>query len=258
MIRTLFIIAGGALVLCLACLGGAAALGGRDLAANDWTWVVGERQGDNENLHFERGQASPNVTRTVAWTGGQALTIDVPADVTYVQGDKPGVVISGPKTAVDRVRLVDGRLTLDDDDAPERGYIRVGHGNIRIWSETELLKITVTAPSVNSFHVEGSGDLRVEGYNQPTLGLLLDGSGDVEVAGRAGKLELRSNASGDADLESLDVNDANIDTTGSGEVRVGPTGAVEVALAGSGDVHLTRRAASVHQDVTGSGELIGG
>ena len=40
MIRTLFIVAGGALVLCLACIGGAAALGGRDLAANDWTWIV--------------------------------------------------------------------------------------------------------------------------------------------------------------------------------------------------------------------------
>ncbi len=258
MTRILFIIAGASLVLCLACLGGAAALGSRDLAANDWTWVVTEDGTGDNDLRFERGKVSPDTTRTLAWTGGQSLTVDLPADVTYVQGAALGVVISGPKTAVDRVRLVDGRLTLvEDDEEHERGYIRVRNGSIRVWNETEMLKITVTAPNVNSFRSAGSGDLTVEGYNQPTLNLLLDGSGDVEVTGRAASLDVRLNGYGDADLQGLEVKDAKLDNAGEGEINVGPTGDVMVDVTSDGDVHLTRRPANLERNVTGDGEITG-
>lgn len=209
------------------------------------------------DIRFERGEAGPDTTRTIAWTGGQTLTIDLPADVTYVQGDTPGVVITGPKAAVDRVRLVDGRLTLDEDENSERGYIRVRNGGIRIWNETEMLKITVTAPSVNSFRSAGSGDLTVEGYNQPTLGLLLDGPGDIEVTGRAASLDVRLNGYGDADLQGLEVKDAKLDNAGEGEINVGPTGDVMVDVTSDGDVHLTRRPANLERNITGDGEITG-
>ena len=39
MIRTLLIIAGAALVLAIATLGGAAAIGGQDLARHGWAWA---------------------------------------------------------------------------------------------------------------------------------------------------------------------------------------------------------------------------
>ena len=258
MTRILFIIAGASLVLCLACLGGAAALGSRDLAANDWTWVVTEDGTGDNDLRFERGKVSPDTTRTLAWTGGQSLTVDLPAAVTYVQGAAPGVAISGPKTTVDRVRLVDGRLTLvEDDEEHGRGYIRVRNGSIRVWNETEMLKITVTAPNVTSFRSAGSGDLTVEGYNQPTLRLLLDGSGDVEVTGRAASLDVRLNGYGDADLQGLEVKDAKLDNAGEGEINVGPTGDVMVDVTSDGDVHLTRRPANLERNVTGDGEITG-
>ena len=52
MIRTLFIIAGAALVLCLAALGGALALGGSDLQRHGWAWTI--RDEDGETVRFER------------------------------------------------------------------------------------------------------------------------------------------------------------------------------------------------------------
>lgn len=257
MIRTLFIIAGASLVLCLGSLAGAAALGSRDLASNDWTWVVTESGEGNGDLRFERGKVSPDATRTLPWTSGQSLTVDLPADVTYVQGGTPGVVISGPKAAVDRVRLIDGRLSLIENELNERGYIRVRNGGIRIWNETEMLKITITAPNVNSFRLAGSGDLTVEGYNQPSLNLLLDGSGDVEVIGRATSLDVRLNGYGDADLQGLEVTNAKIDNAGEGEINVGPTGDVTVDVTSDGDVHLTRRPAKLERNITGDGEITG-
>jgi hypothetical protein len=260
MIRTLFIIAGAALVLCLASIGGAMALGSRDLAAHDWTWVISDDEaGPSERVNISRGDLGPDSTRTLDWSGGQQLTVDLSADVTYVQGDKPGVVVTGPKQSVERVRLVGGRLSLadGDDDYAERVFIRWGPNGIQGWSESERLKITVTAPSVNSFRVAGSGDLTIENYDQPTLSLIIDGSGDVHGVGRAGRLTLRTNGSGDVELDDLEVTDAEIDSTGSGEVVVGPTGDANIRLSGSGDVDLTRRPKSLQTDVSGSGEVSG-
>lgn len=257
MIRTLFIIAGAALVLCLVSLGGAAALAGRDLKEHDWTWVVSEDETGDDSLRFERGEVSPDAVRTLAWTGGDTLSLDLPVDVTYVQGDKAGVTVSGPQTTIDRVRLVDGRLTLQDGDREERGYVTLGRNGLRAWSETERLRITVTAPSVNSFRVGGSGDLTIEGYDKPAIELLIDGSGDVEASGKAQALKLRVNGSGDADLEDLTLADAAIDMQGSGDVSAGPTGVVEADLAGSGDLRLTRRPERLVRNLSGSGDVIG-
>ena len=259
MTKNLFIIAAASLVLSLACLGGAAALGGRALAENNWTWVITDTQdGPSDNVSFQRGDLGPEVTRNLEWTGGNSLTVDFSADVTYVQGDTPGVVITGPQKAADRVRLVDGRLTLrDSDDRAERVLIEFGPQGIRGWSESERLKITVTAPNVDSFRMAGSGDLTVERYDRPTISVMIDGSGDVKVDGKAGKLELRINGSGDAELEGLEVADANLDIAGSGDASVGPTGEAVVSIAGSGDVIFTRRPKNVQQNVNGSGDVSG-
>jgi hypothetical protein len=259
MTRNLFIIAGASLVLSLACLGGAAALGGADLRAHDWTWVISDDEaGPNDRVSVERGDLGPDVTRTLAWNGDQSLTVDTSADVTYVQGAKAGVVVRGPKSAVDRVRLVAGRLTMDDgDDYAERVLVRWGPSGIHGWSEGERLKITVTAPNVDRFRLGASGDLTIEGYDRPTMEVMMDGSGDVTANGRAGKLTVRTNASGDADLTGLEVSDADIDNAGSGEIEVGPRGKAKVDISGSGDVRLTRKPASVEQNIDGSGELEG-
>ncbi len=255
MTRSLFIIAGAALVLCLACLGGAAALGSRDLARNDWTWVITDEHAGDGSFNFRRGKESPTVTRNLAWSG-QSLTIDLPVNVTYVQGDTPGVVVSGPEAAVDRVKLANGRLSLTGHD-DERAYMRFGRNGIHVWSETEVLEITVTAPDVNSFRIAGSGDLLLEDYDQPNLGVVIDGSGDVEGTGRTGKLDLRVNGSGDVDLDGFQITDAVIEIAGSGDVSAGPEGEVRVDLSGSGDMRFTRRPRSLQQEVSGSGEVSG-
>jgi hypothetical protein len=124
MIRTLFIIAGAALVLSLATLGGAAALGGRDLAANGWSWTFIEDEWGNGRIE-RSGKAEdlgPDVTRSVAFDGGERLELDLSADVTYVQGDANTVVITGPQPIIDRIRVEGSRLWMED--GPERVTVR--------------------------------------------------------------------------------------------------------------------------------------
>lgn len=254
MIRTLLIIAGAALVLCVATLSGAAAIGGNELARHGWEWTFHDEDGDN--IRFERvdGDLGPNATRTLPWAGGAMLVIDLPGEVTYVQGDAKTVTITGPKALTDRVQLLQGdRLTFNDGDDTEQVLVRWGPGGLS--AHDDQLKITVTAPDVTIFNLTSSANLLVRDYDKPRLALIMSGSGDVRVQGRAEDARIDISGSGDADLSGLELTDVTIGIDGSGEAEVAATGQVNVDISGSGDVSLTRRPAQLTQTVSGSGEV---
>lgn len=257
MIRTLLIIAAAGLVLSMASLGGAFALGGRDMARNGWAWTFHDKDGDTVSFERSDGTEGPEVTRTLDWTGGQTLTVDLSADVDYVQGATPGVTLTGPASVVERVRLVDGRLTWADREGPQHERVIFGRhkGGRGVWVRSDAVKIVVTAPNINSFNVEGSGNLRLRDYDQNTLAIDISGSGDVRATGRTRALELDISGSGDAELEGLTVTDADVAIAGSGDAVVGPTGRADISISGSGDVQLTTRPTTVNQTLSGSGEV---
>ncbi|MFN6981325.1 MAG: GIN domain-containing protein [Brevundimonas sp.] len=257
MIRTLFIIAGAALVLCIVTLGGAVALGGHDLQRHGWAWTFKDDNG--ESVRFERVKGGgtddlgPFTTRTLAWTGGEALTIDSSIDVEYVQGPANTVVITGPKGLTDRVTLTDGRLSMGEGD--ERIVFGWDNGNFSARSERDELRVVVTAPNVRRFASNGSGDLDITAYDQPAMALSISGSADVTAAGRTDALDLDIAGSGDADLRALDAKDAKIAIAGSGDADIAPTGDVQVRIAGSGDVTLATRPAKLTSEIAGSGDV---
>lgn len=257
MIRTLLIIAVAGLVLATASLGGAVALGGRDMARHGWEWTLHDPDGDTLSFRRDDGTRGPDVSRTLDWTGGQSLTIDLSAQVEYVQGAEAGVVVTGPADMVNRVRLVDGRLSLQDPEGPQHeqvwfGRREDGHG---IWVESERLRIVVTAPNVNDFNLEGSGRLDLRDYDQDALTLDLSGSGQINAYGKARVLELDISGSGEADLEGLTLTDANVAIAGSGEASLTPTGRVHLSISGSGDVELLTQPAQLNQNISGSGDV---
>lgn len=252
MIRTLFIIAAAAFVLSLATIGGAAALGSRDLAGEGWSWTFVEGE-DGIRRGGRARDLGPDVTRSVAFEGGERLELDLGAEVTYVQGAENTVVITGPQAVIDRVRVQGSRIWVED--GPERVTLRWENGSLNGWSDSERLSIVVTAPSVTAFDLEGSSDVKIRDYDQNALAIDLSGSGEVEVDGRATALELDISGSGEADLSRLALTDANVAIAGSGEARLGPTGRADVTISGSGDVELTRQPAILNQSVSGSGDI---
>jgi len=257
MIRTLFIIAGAAFVLSLVTLGGAFAVGGRDMARHGWAWTFHDGDGDVLSIERADGTEPAEATRTLAWTGGDSLTVQMAADVEYVQGDTPGVTITGSPALVNRVRLEGDRLTLTGEDGRREEKVVFGRrGDGRgVWVGSEFVRVVVTAPSINSFDMAGSGNLILSGYDQDALDIDITGSGDVRADGRTRALTLDVTGSGDADLESLQTVDARVDISGSGEASVAPTGAATVSISGSGDVTLTSRPATLRQNLTGSGDV---
>lgn len=255
MIRNLLVITGVGFLLALIGLGGGVALVRNDVQRNDWTWIVEDGGTGGDSIRFERGRADPEATRDIAWDGGERLSIDLPAQVTYVQGTTPGVHITGPKTVIDRVRFQDGRLTLDSDNVGDRGYIRWSGRGIRAWSEYDDLRVVVTAPKVNTFDVGDDGHLSIRDYDQPSLTLRLNGEGDADARGATERLDLKVYGDGDADLHRLEVTDAVIESSGDGDTRAGPTGNVQIDITGDGDVNLSRRPAQLRQSTSGWGEV---
>lgn len=257
MIRTLFIIAGAALVLCLVTVGGAVAIGGQDLQRHGWAWTF--KDDDGETVRFERVRGGgtddmgPFTTRTLAWNGGETLSVDSSVNVEYVQGDAGSVVVTGPKALADRVRIEDGHIRLGDGD--ERVVFGWNSGNFSARSERDELKVVVTAPNVRHFVSNGSGDLAIVAFDQPSLALDLSGSADVTASGRADALDLTINGSGDADLRGLTLKDARIDIAGSGDADLAALGQVDVEINGSGDVTLSGRPANLNSRISGSGQV---
>lgn len=258
MIRNLTIVAVASFVLCVGCFAGAFALGGRDIVKNGWSfpadWNV-EVSDDNDHVHIGPGSGHADngetTTRDVAWSGSDALQIDAPAEVIFTQaaaGAGASVRVTGPKNLVDRVILENGRITLRDAD---------GDGTVVFHArrDSDQLSIEIVAPSVRSFTLNGSGDLYLKAYDQPDLVLEINGSGNVDAQGKAGKVDLRVAGSGEADLRGLDTGDAKIALAGSGEAHVAPHGATEVDVAGSGDVYLTSKPTVLSSNVAGSGEV---
>lgn len=254
MIRTLLIITGASVVLCAAALGGAVALGGNDLARHGWTWTFLDEDGDRVRIERVKPDIGPEVTRTLPWTGGGLLHVDLPGEVTFVQGDAKTVTITGPEALAERVHLLQGsRLTFNDGDDTEQVLVHWGQRGFR--AHQERLKITVTAPDVTIFNLSSSADLLVRDYDQDRLSLVLSGSGNATVQGRAEVAHVNLSGSGDADLSGLDLTDAMIEIDGSGDMDLSASGDVEVEISGSGDVNLDRRPQSLKQTLSGSGSV---
>jgi len=257
MIRTSLIIAAAGLVLTLVCLGGAFALGGRDLALNNWIWTIDD--GHGESVRFERVRqdeargAAPEVTRTLAWDGTDTLVMDFGGDVEYVQGGTAGVTVTGAEDLVDRLEITQGRIRLKDGE--DQVYVNWGDGGIRAWSPRDRLKVVVTAPGVTRFRVNGSGHMDIRAYDHDQINLGISGSGEIEAEGRTRAVTLDISGSGEVDLEALELADADVTVSGSGKARLGPTGRAAVAISGSGDVILTRRPESLDSRVSGSGNI---
>jgi hypothetical protein len=256
MVRTLVIILVASFVLAVACFSGAVAVGGRDLMEHGWTispaFLAQFEDDDDDDVSITVGQrhaAGPDVTRDLAWTGGDSLRIDLPAEVEFTQGETAKITVSGPESLVEQVVMVDGSLRFVD------GGVAVGEDGVHIRYNRERLRITVVAPTVRRFTVNGSPRLSIADYDQPDLAIEINGSGDVTAAGETLIVTLSIAGSGDADLGDLQTRDASVSIAGSGDAKLSPKGAARVEIAGSGDVTLTTKPASLSSNIDGSGDL---
>lgn len=255
MIRVLLLIAVAGFFVGVAALGGAAAIGGPELASRKWEWFADwddhhdgrfERQrrwdhdDDRERTPAPKREESNEASRELAWDGSTRALFDIPASIEFIQAAGPGkVTITGPKDLVDQVRLSGGRLSLAKSP-PE--YVR--------------LRVVMTAPSVTEFEVGGDDRLEIRDYKQDRLAISASGSAEVLASGQARELLLDISGSGEADLADL-VNDAaRAEVSGAAEAVIAPREAANLDISGSASVRLVTRPKRLETDVTGAGSII--
>jgi hypothetical protein len=136
--------------------------------------------------------------------------------------------------------------------------------------------VVVDVLRLDALATAGSGDLVVEALKTPALALSIAGSsdatlrqldadglfkisiagsGDVQVQGKAGRLEVSIAGSGDVNARELDADEASVSIAGSGDADVSARKTVVVSIAGSGDVRFGGGATLASSRVMGSGTV---
>ena len=256
MIRKLFLFSGGAFLVALVCLAGAAALVSNQIGSTGWN--IGLIK-DGDHVRIGKGETAkpePSTSKTLTWTGGDLLAVDLPADVVYTQGPAASVTVSGPQSLVNRINLDNGRLSISDGpDHKESFNFTWDKNGIASSTSHEGARITVTAPNVKRFEMTGSGDLDLRGYDQPSIDISIAGSGSVHAVGRTQALKLNVSGSGSADLAALETKDADVSVNGSGDATIHASGRAKIDISGSGNVDLATKPAKVDTTISGSGTV---
>ncbi len=189
------------------------------------------------NVH-DSGSTAP-LTREIAWDGSARVSLGVPAVLRYVQAPGPGKYLArGPHRSVSTLTVAGGIIR----DA----LLRTG----------AVLEITLTAPSVSSFHLDGHSRLIIEGYEQDSLALHTEGRAVVDASGRARDVRIFMKGDGAINLARLDVEALQSDINGASTVIAAPMQRATLDVSGKASVILLTRPTHLMTQLEESGRVI--
>ena len=131
---------------------------------------------------------------------------------------------------------------------------------MRIWIEGSVrtnnsMRVIYTTPQLGQIRATGSGRLIASGFNGGALTLHKAGSGESQLTGKVGALDMRLTGSGSVNASALQSGNANLELSGSGRLNMGAVSAeaLNVKVHGSGALQASGAATNVNARVTGSG-----
>ncbi len=161
-------------------------------------------------------------SRDMPWTGGDDITIAIPANVHYRPDNPQTLRISGDPQAIARVVLNGETLEYDCNHR-----------------STPTVDIDLPGRTFGSMTAYGGTHLFLEGLSQRELSLDLSGSASAEGDGALDDLDLSISGSGKARLQRLAVRDLDLNISGSGLAEVSATDHASIDINGSGDAYLS-------------------
>jgi hypothetical protein len=188
----------------------------------------------------------PKVTQNRDVGAYTELQVAGDANVDIVPGDTSGVVVTGGKEVIDRVRteVEDGVLDVSIKD----------HGIVIGKDPFDDVRVEVSAGALNTINVAGTSDLQLGELDKDSLTINIAGPSDIEASGTVDELTLNIEGPGDAYLGALGARTAHVNLVGAGDAELNVSDELDVSVEGSGDVTY-RGNPSVRQRVEGSGEV---
>lgn len=211
--------------------------------------------------------AAATPTRGYTVVGFDKIRVDGPFDVTVRTGLAPSARATGSTAALDRISIVTqgSTLVIRPDNTAWGGYPGGAIGKV---------SVAVTMAVLSSAGLAGSGRLTVDRVKGPALelglggggviaisdvsvdkvNLMLTGSGNVSLAGRADQARLILRGAGNLAAEKLTVRQADIVSAGAGTLTLTATETAKIASAGTGDVTVLGKAKCT-VEATGAGDV---
>jgi hypothetical protein len=136
-------------------------------------------------------------------------------------------------------------------------------------------KITVTAPSISSIDLTGTGSLKTDGLfkteqikltvsgvgkletelEATRINTIISGSGKVVLSGTADELQIDISGSGKVDAESLKVKTCTANISGSGKCLVDVSDVLNANISGSGNIYHVKTPAVINRNISGVGKI---
>jgi len=149
------------------------------------------------------------------------------------------------------------RVTADENILPH--IITTLQGNrLMIFSDRAICpeigpRVGIEMPSLEAIVSSGSDDINASGINSRNLSLLVDGSGDIRLEGRADIFDATLSGSGSIDATHLKTGETSINISGSGDATVNASRLLKVDISGVGDVSYVGKPARIEQNINGVG-----
>jgi len=235
-VHKLVVIAILGLTASAACMGAAAAIGGKGTAGFD-------ADGFTFFDLTPRCEVRPDLTagdRTLDWDDSDSVSLSVSSHVRYQPGSDNRLHVSGDPQVAAHIHVQDGTIEMD----------------CRGWRDrARELVITLPGRTFREFEIAGSGNLQLDKLDQSSLKISVAGSGSVKANGHVDDLQVEIAGSGQADMGQVTSRSARVDIQGSGNSDIAPTDAADIQIAGSGDVNLHSNPKKLETDIAGSGRI---
>ncbi|MFL6005732.1 MAG: head GIN domain-containing protein [Gaiellaceae bacterium] len=171
------------------------------------------------------------------------------------------VELAGSNEVTIRVGGEQSVVVHADDNLLDRVTTRVSNGKLVIGNEAggfttrNPIRVEVIVPGVEELALSGSGRMDVEGIDADALAIALSGSGAVSARGRAQRVDVKLNGSGDVQLHDLVAQDVHATMSGTGRIAVNATDSLDATVPGTGSIVYTGNPPSVRKSVSGIGSV---
>lgn len=179
------------------------------------------------------------VTREIPWDGSRAISLGVEADLRYVQAAGPATLVARGQHRSVSTLVVSG------------GHVRDG-----LLHTGSRLELTLRAPQVSEFVVNGRSRLVIETYDQPHLSVTAEGRASVEASGRVEEVTLALQGRARVNLARVAAGRVGGHVAGNATAVIAPDLLSQVDVRGGGAVVLLKQPAQQANQTFEAGSVI--
>jgi hypothetical protein len=179
------------------------------------------------------------ISRELPWDDSTSLSLGVRSDVHYVQQSGPGKVVArGPHRSISTLVVNNGNI--------HDQLLRTG----------ATLELTIFAPAISRFQLNGGSRLRIEGYDQRQLYLSTEGSAFVEAVGRADMATIEMQGKGVINLSRFTLDSAAANIGGMSTLVLAPSQGADLKVRNFASAVLLTRPPALTMALADSGRVI--